>query len=228
MLNIFMLVYVCRKYYKEFIKDGCKIKGTRYSGEDNSSLKPQERAKRFTLYLQTCRNVHHGKDTTYLAKTFFRQVLPVKRSRPTSKSVLAGRDISKEDALAKKAKQTVEDTCTQFTKVQTVETTVNDIDQEEHAEASAADIDREEYVEASVEDIDEHELWDAQVNKAKTTIEKTKTTTEAEQTQTEKTIEQSTVDDIVKILAESHLRGPAKESALMEIAERIKVNIILY
>ena len=153
-----------RKFYKAFIASGCVINGTRYTGKANSDLEPNARAKRFTLYLQTCRNHHHGKDTTYLTKTFFRHVLPTKRSRQVTKAPV--------EAVPK-------------------------------ANESSEDV-----------------QWNVQVKKAKNTVEDSRK--KAKKT-AEDTSEQIVIDDIIKILSKSQLRGPAKESAIMQLAQRIKV-----
>ena len=73
---------VYKTCYKNFCNSGCLLDGKRYSGADNLALNEHERAARFTRYLQICCNYHHGKDTTYLERTFFKSLdkkMPHKR-----------------------------------------------------------------------------------------------------------------------------------------------------
>ena len=74
---------VYKTCYKNFCNNSeCLLDGKRYSGADNLALDEHERAARFTRYLQICCNYHHGKDTTYLERTFFKSLdkkMPRKR-----------------------------------------------------------------------------------------------------------------------------------------------------
>lgn len=68
-------IHMCKhsKWYNLFCTVGCSIqKGIRYTGEDNSKLDDDARAKRFIKYLQVCCNLHRGHDVTYLVKHWFR------------------------------------------------------------------------------------------------------------------------------------------------------------
>ena len=62
---------VHRKYYAKFITAGYAIDKIRYSGEENKKLRAPERARRFSLYLQVCCNIHRGKDFKYIKDIFF-------------------------------------------------------------------------------------------------------------------------------------------------------------
>ena len=61
----------CRQRYKQFIRSGCQLDKTRYTGADNAKLRAPERAKRFIKYLQVCCNLHRGKDFKYVKDIFF-------------------------------------------------------------------------------------------------------------------------------------------------------------
>ena len=66
-------VFVCmsRQRYKQFIRVGCQLGKTRYTGADNAKLGAAARAKRFVEYLQVCCNLHRGKDFKYIKDVFF-------------------------------------------------------------------------------------------------------------------------------------------------------------
>ena len=64
------VVCIFRQRYKQFIRVGCTIDKTRYTGEDNAKLGAADRAKRFIKYLQVCCNLHRGKDFKYIKDVF--------------------------------------------------------------------------------------------------------------------------------------------------------------
>ena len=65
--------------------------------------------------------------------------------------------------------------------------------------------------------------WDSQVKKARKAVQDSRMSIDKTEKNVNDTTEKIIIDDILKILSNSHLRGPAKESAIMQLAKRIKV-----